>query len=107
MNPPANDGYGVQDELLDSEITEDEVTQAIRKLKTGKAADADQLITEFLKSAELVETCNVIFNSGISPERWTKSNIVPLYKKGDCENSYNYRGLSLLSSMRFFFLPRY
>ena len=41
VDPQADDGYAIQDESLDSEITEDEVRQIIRKLKSEKAAGAD------------------------------------------------------------------
>ena len=105
MDPPTDDANTVHDELLDSEITEDEVRKAIRSLKSGKAAGADQVINEFLKSTErvilpfLVKLCNAIFNQGIFSEEWTKSIIVPLHKKGDSDNPDNYRGLSLLSSL--------
>ena len=90
----------MHDELLDSEITEDEVRKAIRRLKSGKAAGADQVINEFLKSTErvilpfLFKLCNAIFIQGIFPEEWTKSIIVPLHRKGDCANPDNYRGIS-------------
>ena len=105
MDPPADDGYAVQDELLDSKITEDEVRKAIRKLKSGKAAGADQVITEFLKSAQriilpfLVKLCNAIFNRGIFPEEWSKFIIVPLHKKGDRDDPNNYQEISLLGSL--------
>ena len=105
MDPPTDDVNTVHDELLDSETTEDEVRKAIRRLKSGKAAGADQVINEFLKSTErvilpfLVKLCNAIFNQGIFPEEWTKSIIVPLHKKGDWGNPDNYRGISLLSSL--------
>ena len=105
MDPQTDDVNTVHDELLDSEITEDEVRKATRRLKSGKAVDADQVLNEFLKSTErvilpvLVKLCNAIFNQGIFPEEWTKSIIVPLHKKGDCDNPDNYRGISLLSSL--------
>ena len=105
MDPATYDVNTVHDELLDSEITEDEVRKATRRLKSGRAVDADQVLNEFLKSTErvilpvLVKLCNAIFNQGIFPEEWTKSIIVPLHKKGDCDNPDNYRGISLLSSL--------
>ena len=105
MDPPADDGYAVQDELLDSKIIEDEVRKVICKLETGKAAGADQAITEFLKSAEriilpfLVKLCSVIFNRGIFSEVWAKCIMVLLYKKGDCDDPNNYQGIFLLSSL--------
>lgn len=91
------------DALLDSDISEGEVKIALRKLKCGKAAGPDQIINEFLKYAEplilpfLVRMFNKVFSSGIYPEEWTKSIIIPLHKKGDRDNPDNYRGISLLS----------
>ena len=48
VDPPSDDGYAVQDESLDSEITEDEVRKAIRTPKSEKAAGADRITAEFL-----------------------------------------------------------
>ena len=85
VDPPTDDVNTVHDELLDSEITEDEVRKAIRRLKSGKAAGADQAINEFLKSTERVTlpflNCVMPFlTKRIFPEEWTKSIIVPLHK---------------------------
>ena len=72
VDPPSDDGYAVQDELLDSEITEDEVRKVIRTPKSEKAAGADQIIVEFLKSAKriilsfLVILCCVILIGAFS-----------------------------------------
>ena len=91
------------DEILDPEITEHEVVKALQRLKCGKAAGPDQIINEFLREARqlaipfLVRLFNHIFTTGIFPKEWTKSIIVPLYKKGDPDNADNYRGISLLS----------
>lgn len=52
LDPPADDGYAVHAELLVSEISEDEDRKAIRKLKSGKADGADQVINQFLKSVK-------------------------------------------------------
>lgn len=38
-----------------------------------------------------------VFSTGIFPEEWSKSIIIPLHKKGDRDNPDNYRGISLLS----------
>lgn len=40
---------------------------------------------------------NALFEQGHFPELWSKSIIVPLYKKGDVNLPGNYRGISLLS----------
>ena len=40
---------------------------------------------------------NVILKNGIYPENWSKSMIVPILKKGDKNNTDNYRGISLIN----------
>ena len=42
-----------------------------------------------------VELFNEIFNKGVYPENWTDSIIHPLHKKGNPNDSNNYRGISL------------
>ena len=44
----------MHDELLESEIIEDEVKKAIRRFKSGNAAGADPVLNEFLQSTEHV-----------------------------------------------------
>ena len=42
--------------------------------------------------------CNIAFESGVVPEDWKSSVIVPLYKgKGERSELKSYRGISLLS----------
>ena len=43
----------------------------------------------------LVKFFNVLFDRGIYPDSWTKSIIVPLFKKGNQNDPNNYRGISL------------
>ena len=74
---------------------------AICKLKNGKAAGPDGIIPEMLKHASdqmvnfLVKYFNVLFDEGIYPLNWCESIILPLFKKGDCNNPNNYRGIPL------------
>lgn len=88
---------------LDTQITDQEVKDAIRNLKLGKASGLDEICGEFLKCAEdvvtpfLVVLFNKIYNLGLFPLSWCQSVIVPIFKKGDEGNPDNYRGISLLS----------
>ena len=90
-------------ESLDCPISEEEVTESIRKLKQGKASGLDNVLAEMLKSAGalltpfLTECFNEIFKSGSYPDTWTRAVIVPIHKKGDTGAADNYRGISLLS----------
>ena len=61
-------------DLLNSEITEDEVIKAIKNLKNSKASGLDDIVNEYLKTT--VTKClpyyaklfNLIFDSGESPD---------------------------------------
>ena len=95
--------HDVFDEILDADITAEEVKAAIRHLKNGKATGPDGIISEILKAAEdslvpfLVKYFNKLFKEGSFPTEWTKAFIVPLHKKGDPNDTDNYSGISLLS----------
>lgn len=88
---------------LNMPITENEVFEAIRKLKNGKACGVDNIMPEMLKLTGnvsigfMTKLFNVIFDEGIYPDEWSKAIIVPIFKKGDKNETNNYRGVSLLS----------
>jgi len=91
------------DNILNTEILEVEVAQAIGKLKKGKASGIDYILAEMLQTGGsnivmfLTKLFNVIFERGIYPEEWSKAIIIPLHKKGNLNDVDNYRGISLLS----------
>ena len=102
----SNDGIQEEetfDGILDFEISEQEVRNAIRHLKAGKSAGPDCILAEMLKVAEpvivlyLKNIFNVLFDKGMIPKEWFKAVIIPLHKKGDKNNPDNYRGISLQS----------
>ena len=88
-------------EGLDHPISREEVLTAIRKLQTGKSPGPDGMISEFFKYSGdgvvdyLLKLFNVLFDSGVYPKSWTESVILPLFKKGDINDTNNYRGISL------------
>ena len=45
----------------------------------------------------LVLVFNKLFETATFPVEWSKSIIVPIYKKGDANNPDNYRGIALTS----------
>ena len=45
----------------------------------------------------LTQLFNKLYNASLFPAVWSKSVIVPIFKKGDDDNPDNYRGISLLS----------
>ena len=88
--------------IFSSEITDDEILAAIKHLKVGKSAGPDNLIREFFKKSIhiILPVLNKLFNrlflNGYFPPCWSKSILVPLHKKGDINNTENYRGICLL-----------
>ena len=95
-----NGGGGVYRE----ESIKYEVSQAIERLKIGKAAGIDGVTAEILKCGRdvvtkwMVEVCQMAWDMGVVPTDWTKAIIVHIYigkgRRGECGN---YRGISLLS----------
>lgn len=89
--------------LFNDAINKDEVLDGIQHLKSGKSSGLDKVIGEMLKNGNqlmvefLVSLFNVLFERGIFPKDWSKSVIVPIYKKGDTNNTDNYRGIALTS----------
>ena len=83
-------------------ITDEKVTKALAKMKSGKAAGPSGIIVEMLKAAGskgivfLRELTKSVVKHGKIPEDWEMGFILNLYKgKGDALNRGNYRGLKL------------
>jgi hypothetical protein len=93
-------------DLLNSEITEDEVIKAAENLKNSKAPGLDDIVNEYLKTTVTkflpfyVKLFDLIFDSGESPDSWTLGIFKAIYKnKGDPNDPDNYRAISLVSSV--------
>ena len=69
---------------LNAEITEDEISKAIKCLKNGKATGLDNIYNEYLKHSVpfllplLTKMSNLVFNSGIIPDSWQIGSIIPI-----------------------------
>ena len=95
------------DEFLQNNFTEDEIRNALKILKKGKAAGFDGLTAEHLIHAEhgIVTILTCIYNSILKheyiPINFRRGTQIPLYKgKNSCPlDVNNYRGITLLSSM--------
>ena len=81
----------------------EEVTAAIKAMKSGKAPGADGVTAEMLKAdvnvtAPIVtEIFKQIWEEGQIPEAWKTGLIFKLPKKGDLGDCNNWRGITLLS----------
>ncbi|XP_078607973.1 uncharacterized protein LOC144879949 [Branchiostoma floridae x Branchiostoma japonicum] len=88
---------------LDEEITEQEILDSVKNLKTGKASGIDNLLPEFFKESisvllpYLKILFNKCFNFGVIPRQWTVGIINPLFKSGRKDEVENYRSITLLS----------
>ena len=91
--------------IHDHPPTLEETLEAIRQMKTNKAAGLDCAITtaEALQGggdamADVIHCfCAEVYLNLTPPDQWIISVIVPLPKKGDLSLMTNYRGISLLS----------
>ena len=92
-------------EELDVVITESEIAEAIKKLNTNKSCAEDNIINEIFihcKTLLLPHLCklfNTVYTSGFFPAPWAKGCIVPVFKKGDCDDPNNYRGITIVSCL--------
>ena len=104
---PSNVGNEYSEsETLNSPITEDEVSKAVKRLKNGKACGEDCILNEMIKAFSedhlhlLTQTFYVVLLSGHIPNEWATGVIKPIYKnKGDINDPDNYRGITLLSCL--------
>ena len=81
----------------------DEIHAAIKEMKNGKVAGVDDIPAEFLKLLDerpmeiLTEVCVHIYETGIWPEDFTKSVMIPIPKKAKAVDCADYRTISLIS----------
>ena len=92
---------------LNTDILKDEIHTAITQLRNRISPGPDMSLNEFFKygSASLINYLHALFiklfHMGYFPEQWSESFIVPIFKKGDInEVVFNYRGITLLSTLR-------
>ena len=84
------------------EFSTNDILAAIRKLKPSKTPGPDGIPSiALIKCADfLCSPLRLIFNLSLSqavfPERWKKSVMFPVHKKGDKRNVSNYRGVTSL-----------
>lgn len=95
--------HEINSEITDAPITKEEIIKGIKHLKKNKAAGWDGIPGEMLKHVDvisfLLKYFNAIFETGYFPQLWSKSVIVPIYKKGDVDSPGNYRGVTLVSAV--------
>ena len=99
LNPPVP----AVDEILNDEITLEELSRNINKLKKGKASAEDGITNEFIINTAnntrlvILKVFNECLKKGIYP--WNTALITPLHKKGDKDNPNNYSAIAVGSNL--------
>ena len=90
-------------DILDREISIQELTDCIQSCKRGKAFSEDLISNEFLKgsSSEMLRLMTLLFNKclefGVYP--WSTSLVTPFHKKGDIYNPNKYRAIAVARNL--------
>lgn len=85
-------------------VTDRELIQHINSLKADSSPGFDMITGELIKNmhqyllAPLEHIYNLIFKTGIVPNHFKKSIIIPIYKSGKKNQISNYRPISLISN---------
>lgn len=89
---------------LECNISEAEMVIALHKLKSKKSPGPDHISNEFLSNlpqearSYLLDVLNSILYKEETPEAWSESTTVMIYKKGDPNEAINYRPIALLNT---------
>ncbi len=93
------------DDGINDDITSDEFTKALQKMKNNKAAGPDMIRNEMIKRAGpsfhkvLLQLFNKLLRNDSYPDKWKTSIISTIFKSGDVHNPGNYRGVAVANSM--------
>ena len=90
---------------LDDDISDKEMYDAIKTIKTGKSPGPDAIINEMIKCGKfylvpmLKKLFNHILHSECFPAEWKKGYIINIHKSGSMSDPNNYRGITLTSCL--------
>ena len=90
---------------LDYKIRYDEVKLVIKSLKNNKACGLDSVSAEMIKQAPtklhifITKLFNVLYTYNIYPDIWRQGYITSIYKKGNPDDTNNYRGITINNVM--------
>ena len=83
-------------------VLREEVEEAVKFLKKGKAAGIDNIPAELVHagSKDMIDTlhviCQKVWETGQWPTQWTQSLMITVPKKGNLQQCNNYRTISLI-----------
>lgn len=90
---------------LNFKISHTEISKAINSLKPGKSCGLDMICNEMIKAGatSLLPVLHKLFNHiltlGNFPSPWQYNTLTPIHKKGDVNDTNNYRGIALSSCL--------
>ncbi len=90
---------------LNFHINTNEISKAISKLKLGKSSGLDSISNEMIKAGSTTllplfqKLFNFIFTHNYFPNSWRYNSLTPIHKKGDINDTNNYRGIALTSNL--------
>ncbi|VDP82029.1 unnamed protein product [Schistosoma curassoni] len=106
LNPPNIEAASTDLPTNVGPPTIEEISMAIRQIKSGKAAGPDNILAEALKG-DVAATArilhirfNKIWDEEQVPKDWKERLLIKISKKGDLSKCDNYRGITLLSIPR-------
>ena len=85
------------------DFTAAEVATVFTGIKSGKAADEDEIRPKMLKALAgeeifwLTRVCQIAWKYGKTPKDWQTGAIISIFNKGDRKQCTNYIQISLLS----------
>lgn len=89
----------------DFKIKDAEIIKCIKHLKNKKAPGLDGIQNEMIRYSQSMllpvynKLFNDILNTGYYPENWRTAYITPIFKKGNDQDTNNYRGISIISNI--------
>ena len=100
----SNEAYfieGLDNTILNGDISPEEVVNSVKGLKNGKLCGTDGISNEMLQLSVPVLANAYIFShilrNGIYPSMWRENMIKPIYKGGSTMDTNNYRGIAISS----------
>src|SRR6218665_2194556 len=91
------------EDVMGPDFLKDKILAAIGEIKNNKAEGIDNIPIEMLKTfgekamKELVQLCKEIYNTGVWPEDFLQTVMVPLKKKPNAMTCEDHRTISLLT----------
>ncbi|CAG2196114.1 unnamed protein product [Mytilus edulis] len=92
----------ITDDILDSEITNEEVVNILKLSKAGKSPGCDEIPMEMYKNQTainaLTQVFNICYNTRMIPELWSRGIITPIPKcsTSDTRDPMSYRVITLV-----------